>query len=74
MAVAPAELEDIATKLAQKIAFRLDQLVASRQRLKIGPLGKMEEYLHSQKGGPQRRLAPLGFGVVFAIASDLRLI
>lgn len=33
-------------------AMRLDQLVASRQRLMVDPLGKVEEYLHSQKGGP----------------------
>jgi enoyl-CoA hydratase/carnithine racemase len=33
-------------------AMRLDQLVASRQRLLVDPLGKVEEYLFSQKGGP----------------------
>jgi len=33
-------------------AMRLDQLVAARQRLMVDPLGKVEEYLHSQKGGP----------------------
>jgi enoyl-CoA hydratase/carnithine racemase len=33
-------------------AMRLDQLVASRQRLMVDPLGKVEEYLQSQKGGP----------------------
>jgi enoyl-CoA hydratase/carnithine racemase len=33
-------------------AMRLDQLVASRQRLLVDPLGKVEEYLQSQKGGP----------------------
>ncbi|MBM4259848.1 MAG: enoyl-CoA hydratase/isomerase family protein [Deltaproteobacteria bacterium] len=33
-------------------AMRLDQLVASRQRLMVDPLGKVEEYLRSQKGGP----------------------
>jgi hypothetical protein len=32
-------------------AMRLDQLVASRQRLMVDPLGKVEEYLQSQKGG-----------------------
>jgi enoyl-CoA hydratase/carnithine racemase len=33
-------------------AMRLDQLVAFRQRLLVDPLGKVEEYLSSQKGGP----------------------
>jgi len=33
-------------------AMRLDQLVAARQRLMVDPLGKVEEYLSSQKGGP----------------------
>ena len=33
-------------------AMRLDQLVAARQRLIVDPLGKVEEYLSSQKGGP----------------------
>jgi enoyl-CoA hydratase/carnithine racemase len=32
-------------------AMRRDQLVASRQRLMVDPLGKVEEYLQSQKGG-----------------------
>jgi len=32
--------------------MRLDQLVASRQHLMVDPLGKVEEYLQSQKGGP----------------------
>ncbi len=33
-------------------AMRLDQLVGARQRLMVDPLGKVEEYLSSQKGGP----------------------
>jgi enoyl-CoA hydratase/carnithine racemase len=33
-------------------AMRLDQLVAARQRLIVDPLSKVEEYLSSQKGGP----------------------
>jgi enoyl-CoA hydratase/carnithine racemase len=34
-------------------AMRLDQLVGARQRLMVDPLGKVEEYLQSQKGGPK---------------------
>ena len=34
-------------------AMRLDQLVGARQRLMVDPLGKFEEYLSSQKGGPK---------------------
>ena len=34
-------------------AMRLDQLVGARQRLMVDPLGKVEEYLSSQKGGPK---------------------
>lgn len=33
-------------------AMRLDQLVGARQRLMVDPLGRVEEYLSSQKGGP----------------------
>ena len=33
-------------------AMRLDQLVAARQRLMVDPLSRVEEYLSSQKGGP----------------------
>ena len=33
-------------------AMRLDQLVAARQRLMVDPLSKVDEYLASQKGGP----------------------
>jgi len=33
-------------------AMRLDQLVAARQRLMVDPLAKVDEYLSSQKGGP----------------------
>ncbi len=36
-------------------AMRLDQLVAARQRLMVDPLGKVEEYLASQKGGPNAK-------------------
>ncbi|MBI4528195.1 MAG: enoyl-CoA hydratase/isomerase family protein [Deltaproteobacteria bacterium] len=33
-------------------AMKLDQLIGARQRLMVDPLGKVEEYLSSQKGGP----------------------
>ncbi len=33
-------------------AMRVDQLVGARQRLMVDPLGRVEEYLSSQKGGP----------------------
>ncbi|MBV8087448.1 MAG: enoyl-CoA hydratase/isomerase family protein [Chloroflexi bacterium] len=39
------------SELSQKQAMMLDQLVGARQRLGIDPLGHVEEYLHSQKGG-----------------------
>jgi len=38
-------------ELTQKQAMQLDQLIGSRQRLAIDPLGHVEEYLRSQKGG-----------------------
>jgi enoyl-CoA hydratase/carnithine racemase len=54
----PAALENakIAVQMGRDLslpqAMRLDQLVGARQRLMVDPLGKVEEYLSSQKGGP----------------------
>ena len=54
----PAALQNakIAVQMGRDLslpeAMRLDQLVGARQRLMVDPLGRVEEYLSSQKGGP----------------------
>jgi enoyl-CoA hydratase/carnithine racemase len=53
--LAPLQNAKIAARfgaeLSQRQAMQLDQLIGARQRLAIDPLGHVEEYLRSQKGG-----------------------
>lgn len=52
----PLEHAKIAVQLGRDLslsqALQVDQLVGSRQRLAIDPTGHVEDYLKSQKGGP----------------------
>ena len=54
--LSPLQHAKIAVQMGRDLtlsqAIQLDQLVAARQRLAMDPTGDVEEYLRSQKGGP----------------------
>jgi enoyl-CoA hydratase/carnithine racemase len=54
--LAPLQHAKIAVQMGRDMtlaqAMQIDQLVGTRQSLAIDPTGHVEDYLHSQKGGP----------------------